>query len=49
MEDLSNFIIGEISDPTLMNEFVVMVRILVFSLVVEGIGVYISHISKLGR
>lgn len=49
MEDLANFIMGEISDPTLINEFTIMVRILVFSLVVEGIGVYISHISNIGR
>lgn len=49
MEELVTLIMGEVLDPTLITEFTVMVRVLVFSLVIEMFGVYVSHLSSIGR
>ena len=49
MDELYTFLLGEISDVSMMTEFVVMVRLIAFSLVVEALGVVCGNISSLGR
>lgn len=49
MQELFDFLIGDITDATMLTEFFVMVRLIAFCLVVESIGVVCGHISSLGR
>lgn len=49
MDDLFTFLIGDISDFSVLSEFTVMVRLIAFSLVIEAFGVCVGHISSVGR
>lgn len=49
MDEFVQVVMSNITDITLLSEFTVMVRIICFCLVIEGIGVTIGHISSLGR
>lgn len=49
MEDFVNLVMSNITEITFLSEFTVLVRLLCFCLVIEGIGVCVSHLSSLGR
>lgn len=49
MDEFVQVVMSNVTDVTLLSEFTVMVRILCFCIVIEGIGVTIGHISSLGR
>lgn len=49
MDELYTFLLGEISDVSMLSQFYVMVRLIAFSLVVEALGVVCGNISSLGR
>lgn len=49
MEDFVALVMSEISEVTPLAEFTVIVRLICFCLVIEALGVTISHISSLGR
>ena len=49
MEDFVALVMQDITEVTYLTEFTVMVRLICICLVIEALGVTISHISSLGR
>lgn len=49
MEDFVSLVMSNITEVTIISEFTVMVRLICFCLIIEALGVIISHISSLGR
>ena len=49
MEEIFSWLLGDLQDITMITEFSVLIRIIVFCIVVESLGVVCGNISSLGR
>ena len=49
MDDFVSLVMSNIIEVTTLSEFTVLVRLICFCLIIEALGVTISHISSLGR